>query len=232
MNAKSPIIQMFQVDKVYGQDILALQKVSLQVEEGEFVFLTGPSGAGKTTLLRLILCAEKPTRGQVLVDQRNVTRITRSQIPRLRRRMGFVFQDFKLLNNLDVYENVAFAMRVTGVRESEIRKRVDYVLRSVQLEEKMHANPLKLSGGERQRVAIARALVHSPKLLLADEPTGNLDPDLTLDILNLFMRINGLGTTVILATHDRPLIERFPKRVIALERGRVVHLDRISDSEV
>lgn len=232
MNAKSPIIQMFQVDKIYGHDILALQKVSLQVEEGEFVFLTGPSGAGKTTLLRLILCAEKPTRGQVLVDQRNVTRITRSQIPRLRRRMGFVFQDFKLLNNLDVYENVAFAMRVTGVRESEIRKRVDYVLRSVQLEEKMHANPLKLSGGERQRVAIARALVHSPKILLADEPTGNLDPDLTLDILNLFMRINDLGTTVILATHDRPLIERFPKRVIALERGRVVHLDRISDSEV
>jgi cell division transport system ATP-binding protein len=219
------MIQMFQVDKVYGRDIHALQEVSLHVNEGEFVFLTGPSGAGKTTLLRLVLCAERPTRGQVLVDQRNVTRISRSQVPRLRRRMGFVFQDFKLLNHLNVYENVAFAMRVTGARDSEIRKRVSYVLRSVQLEDRTQATPLRLSGGEQQRVAIARALVRSPRLLLADEPTGNLDPDLTVDILNLFMGINALGTTVLLATHDRSLIERFPKRVVSLNRGRIVHAD-------
>jgi cell division transport system ATP-binding protein len=223
MQAEKPIIQMYHLDKVYGSDIPALQDVSLEVDRGEFVFLTGPSGAGKTTLLKLVLCAERPTRGQILVDQRNVTRIPRSQIPRLRRSQGFVFQDFKLLNHLDVYENVAFALRVTGVREGEIRKRLSYILRTLQLEDKMRANPLKLSGGERQRVAIARALVHGPKLLLADEPTGNLDPDLTMDILNLFQHINSLGTTILLATHDRNLIERFPHRVIGLNRGRVVH---------
>jgi cell division transport system ATP-binding protein len=219
------MIQMFGVDKIYGHDIVALQGVSLEIERGEFVFLTGPSGAGKTTLLQLIMCAERPTRGQLLVNQRNVTRMSRSQIPRLRRNIGFVFQDFKLLDRLDVYENVAFAMRVTAVRESEIRKRVSHALRSVQLEDKMRSNPLKLSGGERQRVAIARALVHGPKLLLADEPTGNLDPDLTVDILNLFLRINALGTTVVLATHDRSIIDRFHQRVIALDRGMIVHSD-------
>jgi len=216
------IVQMFRVEKIYDGGIPALRDVSLEVAQGEFVYLTGPSGAGKTTLLKLILCAERPTKGQILVDQRNVTRIPKRQIPRLRRQIGFVFQDFKLLNHLDVYENVAFALRVTGVREAEVRKRVQHALRSVQLEDKMHVHPLRLSGGERQRVAIARALVHGPKLVLADEPTGNLDPDLTLEILNLFQRINALGTTVVFATHDRSLIERFPRRVIALDRGKVV----------
>jgi cell division transport system ATP-binding protein len=223
LTVDKPIIQIYHVDKVFGPDIQALQDVSLTVEPGEFVFLTGPSGAGKSTLLNLILCAERPSRGQVVVDQRNVSRIPRSQIPRLRRKIGFVFQDFKLLNRLNVFDNVAFALRVTGMREAEIRKRVNFVLRSVQLDEKMQVNPLKLSGGERQRVAIARALVHAPKMVLADEPTGNLDPDLTLDILNLFQRINAVGTTVLLATHDPSIIERYPHRVIALDRGRVAH---------
>ncbi len=222
MDSSRLIVQMFRVEKIYDGGIPALRDVSLEVAQGEFVYLTGPSGAGKTTLLKLILCAERPTKGQILVDQRNVTRIPKRQIPRLRRQIGFVFQDFKLLNHLDVYENVAFALRVTGVREAEVRKRVQHALRSVQLEDKMHVHPLRLSGGERQRVAIARALVHGPKLVLADEPTGNLDPDLTLEILNLFQRINALGTTVVFATHDRSLIERFPRRVIALDRGKVV----------
>jgi cell division transport system ATP-binding protein len=217
------MIQMYGVHKIYGHDIVALCDVSLEIGTGEFVFITGPSGAGKTTLLKLVMCTERPTSGQILVDQRNITRIPRSQVPYLRRKIGFVFQDFKLLDRLDVYENVAFALRVTAVRESEVRKRVSQALRSVQLDDRMHYNPLKLSGGERQRVAIARALAHGPQLLLADEPTGNLDPDLTSDILNLFLRINSLGTTVIMATHDRSIIDRFHRRVIALDRGRVRH---------
>jgi cell division transport system ATP-binding protein len=219
------MVQMYHVDKVYEGEIVALRDVTFRIPKGQFVFVTGPSGAGKSTLLKLILCSERPTRGQILVENRNITRISRSQIPTLRRRMGFVFQDFKLLNSMTVYENVAFALRVTGYAEAEVRKRVSFALRSVQLERKAQVNPLKLSGGERQRVAIARALVHGPSLLLADEPTGNLDPELTLDILHLFHTINSTGTTVIFATHDQHLLRRYRQPIIALERGRVVHCD-------
>jgi len=216
------MIQMFHVTKAYPGDPPVLTDVNITVDKGEFVFLTGPSGAGKTTLLKLVFCAEQPTRGQILVGGRNVARIRDASIPYLRRNIGVVFQDFKLLPHRTVLDNVAFTLDVLGTPRSESRERVLRMLKLVGLQHKAESLPLKLSGGEQQRVVIARALVNDPTILLADEPTGNLDPALTVEILDLLCEVNVRGTTVVVATHDASLLERYQKRVIRLERGRVV----------
>jgi cell division transport system ATP-binding protein len=216
------VIQLFHVDKRYGEDPPALQDVTLHVAKGEFVFVTGPSGAGKTTLLRLVSLAEEPSGGTLLVFGRNVTRVSRRDIPQVRRSIGVVFQDFKLLPDRTVAENVAFPLEVRGVRAREVRRRVASLLRAVGLERRADRLPPGLSGGEQQRAAVARALVAEPALLLADEPTGNLDPERALEVVELLHAAHARGTTVVVATHDRTLIERHPRRVVALERGRVV----------
>ena len=216
------MIQFFHVSKVYPGTIHALTDVTLEVNEGEFVFLTGPSGAGKTTLLKLIFCDERPTRGDILVNGINVCRMRSSQIPYLRRNIGIVFQDFKLLKDLTVFQNVAFALEVTGIRGKEMKRRTWKTLRMVGLLDKMDETPQKLSGGEQQRVAIARSLVNNPPILLADEPTGNLDPEVTLDIINLMNNFNASGTTIVVATHNTDLVRKYHKRVIQLLRGRIV----------
>jgi cell division transport system ATP-binding protein len=196
--------------------------VNLQVEKGEFVFLTGPSGAGKTTLLKLIFCAEEATRGQILVGGKNVARMRESAVPYLRRNIGVVFQDFKLLPHRTVVDNVAFALDVLGVSRAESRERVMRMLKLVGLAHKAEALPIRLSGGEQQRVVIARALVNDPTILLADEPTGNLDPALTVEIMDLLCEANVRGTTVLVATHDSTVLARYHKRTIRLEQGKIV----------
>jgi cell division transport system ATP-binding protein len=216
------MIQTYHVYKQYSRDSSALDDVTLSIDKGEFVFLTGPSGAGKTTFLKLIFREESPTQGQILVNGRNVSAIPESKIPFLRRSIGVVFQDFKLLKRKTVVENVAFVLRVMGVPAADRKRRAFHILKQVGLHHKMNVYPLQLSGGEQQRVAIARALINEPVLLLADEPTGNLDPELAFEIMSLFKEINNRGTTVLVATHDRELINRMGKRVIHLERGRVV----------
>ena len=215
------MIQAFHVHKQYDRESSALSDITLHVERGEFCFLTGPSGAGKTTFLKLVFREELPTGGQILVGGRNVTAIPPRQIPELRRSIGVVFQDFKLLKRKTILENVAFVLRILGVSPKEQKHRAFAALRAVGLHHKMHAYPLQLSGGEQQRVAIARALINEPILLLADEPTGNLDPEMALEIMRLFLEVNSRGTTVLVATHDREMIQRMGKRVITLERGRV-----------
>jgi len=216
------MIQLFHVQKRYGEEAPALSDVSLEIRKGEFVFLTGPSWAGKSTLLRLVFCAEPPTEGQLLVFGRNVARIRTSSIPFVRRSIGVVFQDFKLLEHRTLAENVAFPLQVKGVRPAEVERRVVQALRGVGLEHRAERFPLSLSGGEQQRAAVARALVGDPALLLADEPTGNLDPDRTAEVLQLLEAANARGTTVVIATHDRALLARHKKRVVTLEGGRVV----------
>lgn len=215
------MIQLFNIIKAFQREQNALSDITLRVAKGEFVYLTGPSGAGKSTLLKLICCAERPTRGQILMDGRNITQLGTRYIPHLRRNLGIVFQDFKLLNRRTVFENVAFPLEVQGRRRIEIGKKVYHVLKQVGLEHRLSHFPLQLSGGEQQRVAVARALVVDPLVLLADEPTGNLDPDVTIDIMELFKSANARGTTIIMATHDRGLIRQFPRRVISLEAGRI-----------
>jgi len=217
------LIQLFHVIKIYeGAEAPALDDISLQVEKGEFVFLTGASGAGKTTLLRLIFAAERCSSGQVLIGGRNIARLRRRQIPALRRGIGVVFQDFKLLETRSVFDNVALTLDVRGEPRRSARERVDEVLRRVGLAHKHNFTPNRLSGGEQQRVAIARALVADPSIILADEPTGNLDPERSVDIMNLLGDINVRGATVVVATHDPSLLERYRKRVITLEAGRVL----------
>ena len=215
------MIQIFRVSKSFGTN-KALEDISLQIRKGEFVFVTGPSGAGKTTLLRLIFGADTPTSGQILINNINFTRIKRKSLDLLRRKIGFVFQDFKLLNNKTIYQNVALALEVTGERPVIIRKKTHQALRSVGLANKEKAFPLQLSGGEQQRVAIARAIINQPLILVADEPTGNLDPDITRDIMLLFRTINMNGTTVVIATHSRELLENTGQRIIVLKSGQVV----------
>jgi cell division transport system ATP-binding protein len=216
------MIQISHVSKSYQKDVPALFDVNLMIERGEFVFLTGPSGAGKSTLLKLLFGAEKPTEGQILVNGRNISRLRSAHIPLLRRKIGVVFQDFKLLASRTVFENVALALEVLGEGRSRVQQKVWRVLKSVGLAHKMHAKPLLLSGGEQQRVAIARAIVNEPDILLADEPTGNLDPDIALEIMKFLQQVNARGTTVIIATHDPDLLSRFNKRQVVLDRGRVV----------
>jgi len=216
------MIQLFHVFKEYPGEGAALSDVSLHVKKGEFVFLTGPSGAGKSTLLKLVFCAEPATSGQLLVFGKNVSKLRSSAVPYLRRNIGVVFQDFKLLPDRTVAENVAFPLEVRGLPVRDVRRKVVAMLRSVGLDHRLGKFPLALSGGEQQRVAVARALVNDPALLLADEPTGNLDPDRTLEVMDLLEGANARGTTVVVATHDRSLLARYKKRVIALETGKVV----------
>ena len=216
------MIQLFHVQKQYGAEAPALVDVSLEIGKGEFVFLTGPSGAGKSTLLKLVFCAEPPTEGQILVFGRNVARIRPSSVPYIRRSIGVVFQDFKLLEHRTLAENVAFPLEVRGERPREVERRVTLALRGVGLEHRADRVPLSLSGGEQQRAAVARALVGDPALLLADEPTGNLDPERTAEVMQLLEGANARGTTVVVATHDRALLARHKKRIVVLEGGRLV----------
>jgi len=222
------MIQLHNVFLSYQRDATALNGVTLQIPKGDFVFLTGASGAGKSTLLRLLYGALKPTRGQVVVDGQNISRLTPAQIPYLRRSIGVVFQDFKLLPNRTVLENVAITLEVLGWGKKDIGKKAYHILKQMGLEHKLNATPLRLSGGEQQRVALARALVNDPKILLADEPTGNLDDENKMHILNFFKEANIRGTTVVVATHDRRVIESSHKRVVLLDKGHVVEANDVS----
>jgi cell division transport system ATP-binding protein len=214
-------IQIYHVSKSYSAGSFALRDVSLRFAKGEFVFLTGPSGAGKTTLLRLLFAAERPSEGQIVVLGRNIARLRPSAIPALRRRVGVVFQDFKLLERRTVEENVALALEVVGTPRREVRARVFAVLKQLGLQHRRYHHPLSLSGGEQQRVALARALVNEPEILLADEPTGNLDPGLTVEIMDLIASAATRGTTVVVATHELEIVRRYGKRAVRLEAGCV-----------
>ena len=223
------MIQLFRVSKEYGRFRHALSDVSCAIERGEFVFLTGPSGAGKSTFLKLLFREEPPTSGQILVNGRNIGVLPASQVPFFRRTVGVVFQDFRLIARKTVFENIAFVQNVLGLPRAEQKRRAYQVLKRVGLHHQMNASPDELSGGEQQRVAIARAIVNEPTLLLADEPTGNLDPVLSEEIMRLFGEINIRGTTVVVATHDVELIRRMNKRVLTLDRGRLKERDREPD---
>jgi cell division transport system ATP-binding protein len=216
------VIETHGLGKAYGRGLYGLRDVSITIDKGEFVFLTGPSGAGKSTLLRLLLLQERPTEGTAIVNGRNLVRLSPGEVQAYRRSIGFVFQDFKLVPTKTVFENVSFAMRVLGTPVEQQRRRTYQVLKWVGLHSRQYAFPPQLSGGEQQRVAIARALVNEPHIVLADEPTGNLDPDLSLEIMNLFRDINASGTTVLVATHDRELIKWVGRRTIHLEQGQLV----------
>ena len=218
------MIEAYNVSKMYSRGVYALRDLSLRVDKGEFVFLTGPSGAGKSTLLRLLIRSEVPSEGRLMVGGRNLAELTPRQVQSYRRSLGFVFQDFKLLTEKTVLENVAFVPRVLGMGLSQQQRKTFQVLKWVGLQHRMNAYPLELSGGEQQRIAIARALVNDPLIILADEPTGNLDPDLSLEIMNLFREINARGTTVLVATHDRELIRRVGRRALTLDRGQIAEV--------
>ena len=216
------MIEAYHLSKVYSRGVYALRDLTLTIDKGDFLFLTGASGAGKSTLLRLLLRAETPTEGQLKVGGRVLTELSSSEVQNYRRTVGFVFQDFRLIPRFTVFQNVAFVMRVLGVDLATRQRKTFQVLKWVGLQHRMNAFPEELSGGEQQRVAIARALVNDPQIILADEPTGNLDPELALDIMNLFRDINARGTTVLVATHDREMIRHVGRRSITLEHGRLV----------
>ena len=216
------VIQMYHVTKRYPNGIEALRDVTVRVHEGEFVFLSGPSGAGKSTFINLLMRTEDVNEGQVLVAGRNLGVLRRSSIPYLRRNMGVVWQDFKLLGNRNVFDNVAVPLEILGLPQTQVRRRVEQALEMVGLERYTRSMPHWLSGGEKQRVAIARALVNTPPIVIADEPTGNLDPDLSVEIMQMLVDIQQQGTTVIVATHDRALMDRFGKRVILLNKGFLI----------
>ena len=213
---------MNDVTAVYDNGIRAVNKASLRVDEGEFVFLVGASGSGKTTIIKLLTAEVRQTEGKVLVNNYNIGEMKKSRIPYLRRTLGVVYQDFRLIKTKTVYENVAFAMRTIGAKNKTIKQRVPYVLDLVGLANKAKEKPMNLSGGEQQRVAIARALVNNPRLIIADEPTGNLDPARSLELMTLFEKINELGTTVLIVTHEKGLVDEFEKRVVMIDKGSVV----------
>ena len=217
------MVEMNNVSMVYeSSGTEALDNVSLSIKEGEFVFLVGPSGSGKTTLMKLITGEIRAKTGKVIVNDFDMRRIKRRKLPKVRRTLGVIFQDYRLIENMNVYDNVAFAMRVVGARRREIRQRVPYVLNLVGLEGREKRMPNELSGGEQQRVAIARALVNSPRMIVADEPTGNLDPVRSLELMLLFEKINEMGTTVLVVTHEKELVNAFSKRVITIDDGHVI----------
>ena len=216
------MIEFTDVVKSYREGNDALKGVNMQIEDGEFCFLVGPSGSGKSTIIKLITGELKPTSGTVHVNGYSLERIRKREIPYLRRTVGVVFQDFRLISKMTVYDNVAFAMRVVGAREREIRERVPYVLDLVGLSSKEHRHPGELSGGEQQRLAIARALINNPSTIIADEPTGNLDPQMSFEIMSLLQEINNLGTTMLVVTHAKDLVERFNKRTIVINDGLIV----------
>ena len=216
------MIRMSDVSMEYDNGVRAVKKATLRIDEGEFVFLVGPSGSGKSTLIKLLTGEVKPTSGRIVVNNYNIGAIKKREIPYLRRTLGVVFQDFRLIEKKTVYENVAFAMRAVGAKNRAIRKRVPYVLDLVGLSEKADTRPLELSGGEQQRVAIARALVNNPRLIIADEPTGNLDPVRSYELMTLFEKINELGTTILIVTHEKELVDEFEKRVIMIDNGEIV----------
>jgi cell division transport system ATP-binding protein len=218
------VIETRGLSKIYSRGLYALQDLNLSVAKGEFVFLTGPSGAGKSTLLRLLLMQDRPTDGEIAVNGHDLSTLKRREIQEYRRGIGFVFQDFKLIPTRTVLENISFVSEVLGVPPAQQRRRAFQVLKWVGLQHRMNAFPHDLSGGEQQRIAIARALVNDPPLLLADEPTGNLDPDLSLEIMNLLREVNAGGTTVLVATHDRELIRLVGRRTITLEQGRIAEV--------
>lgn len=217
------MIDFKHVTKVYEPKITALKDVSVHIDKGEFVFVLGHSGAGKSTFLKLMLREEKATKGEVIVNGYNLSKIKEKDIPYMRRTLGVVFQDFRLIPNLTAYENIAFAMRVTNIDEKEIKRRVPYILNLVGLAGKQDKLPAQLSGGEQQRVALARALVHNPDLVIADEPTGNIDPQLSLEIMELLKAINSTGTTVLVVTHEHELARRYARRIIEMRHGVIVN---------
>ena len=216
------MIEFTDVFKTYSEGNTALNGVSMQIEDGEFCFLVGPSGSGKSTIIKMITGELKPTAGTVHVNGYSLERIRKREVPFMRRTVGVVFQDFRLISNMTVYDNVAYAMRVIGAREKEIKERVPYVLDLVGMTDKQTRHPDELSGGEQQRLAIARALVNNPSTIIADEPTGNLDPAMSFEIMSLLQEINNLGTTMLVVTHAQELVERFGKRVIAIDDGLII----------
>ena len=216
------MIRLIDIYKEYDSGSKALKGVSMRVDDGEFVFLVGPSGSGKSTILKLITAEVAPTEGRIMVNGYNLNNIRPRQVPYMRRTLGVIFQDFRLIEKKTVYENLVFVMRAVGASQRDIRKRIPYVLELVGLYRKRDQRPDQLSGGEQQRVAIARALVNNPQMIIADEPTGNLDPQRSLEIMMLLERINELGTTVLVVTHEKELVNRFSKRVVAIESGRII----------
>jgi cell division transport system ATP-binding protein len=218
------VIEASHLSKLYGRGVYAVRDLSLTVDKGEFMFLTGPSGAGKSTLLRLLLREDLPSEGMLKVLGRDLRAMSKAQLQDFRRQIGFVFQDFKLIQRFTVFQNVSFVMRVIGVDIETQQRKTFQVMKWVGLQHRLNAFPEELSGGEQQRVAIARALVNDPQLILADEPTGNLDPDLAFEIMNLFREINARGTTVVVATHDRELIRRVGRRAVTLDKGQIVEV--------
>lgn len=220
------MIEFKGVSKIYDNDVLALSNVNLTIDRGDFVFLVGPSGSGKSTFIKMLLKEVEATTGNIVVNNIDITNLPRKKIPFHRRKIGMVFQDFRLIPNLSVYENVAFAMRVIEATEKDIRKKVPMVLSMVGLSKKFKAFPNELSGGEQQRVAIARAIVNNPAILIADEPTGNLDPDTAVEIMDILNDINRAGTTVVMATHAKDIVNNMRKRVIAIEKGVISRDER------
>jgi len=216
------MIQLQNICKRYSESGEILSQINMQIDDGEMCFLTGPSGSGKSSLLKLIALIEQPTRGKLYFDKKNVTAISKSRVANFRKQMGLVFQDHRLLNDRNVYENVALPLRINGFSPKDIPRRVRAALDKVNLLKKEKASPISLSGGEQQRVGIARAIVHRPRLLLADEPTGNLDPDLSADIMKLFLDFNQIGVSVLIASHDVELIQHFNKRILTLHSGQLV----------
>ena len=217
------MIRLIDIEKEYDNGTKALKGVNVRIDDGEFVFLVGPSGSGKSTIIKLITAEIAPTEGRLMVNGYNLNNIRPNQVPYMRRTLGIIFQDFRLIDKKTVWENLAFVMRAVGSSNREIRRRIPYVLELVGLEKKADHYPSELSGGEQQRVAIARALVNNPATIIADEPTGNLDPERSLELMDLLVKINELGTTVVVVTHEKDLVDRFGKRVITIQSGHVVN---------